>query len=281
MKLEEVYLKDKFATKIFKDNKEYVIKIIKAALKDSKDILPSHFEFVDIRINDHLGLKDTTTDIVGSDTLHYFNCEINMNNTRKSQNKNFSYLCQLILRDLSPGREFDYKNILPVVQINLNAFDYFGKKKFVYTSSLLEEELNLPRTNLIKIIDIDVDILRNMDYTKVMNESDDSLEKLLYIFVCDSKDVLDKVYVGNKLMEGVIDKMAKIARDIDEYLYYNKEEFDKACLKEAEETAFQDGRESGIKDRNMEIAKKLLELGIPISKISEATGLSEEEIKNI
>ncbi len=70
-----------------------------------------------------------------------------------------------------------------------------------------------------------------MDYTKVMNESDDSLEKLLYIFVCDSKDVLDdvldKVYVGNKLMEGVIVKMAKIARDIDEYLYYNKEEFDR------------------------------------------------------
>ena len=79
---------------------------------------------------------------------------------------------------------------MAVVQINLNAFDYFGKKKFVYTSSLLEEELNLPRTNLIKIIDIDVDILRNMDYNKVMNESDDSLEKLLYIFVCDSKDVI-------------------------------------------------------------------------------------------
>ena len=57
MKLEEVYLKDKFATKIFKDNKEYVIKIIKAALKDSKDILPSHFEFDDIRINEHLGFK--------------------------------------------------------------------------------------------------------------------------------------------------------------------------------------------------------------------------------
>jgi len=50
MKLEEVYLKDKFAT-------EYVIKIIKAALKDSKDILPSHFEFDDIRINEHLGFK--------------------------------------------------------------------------------------------------------------------------------------------------------------------------------------------------------------------------------
>jgi len=82
-------------------------------------------------------------------------------------------------------------------------------------------------------------------------------------------------------MEGVIGKMAKIARDIDEYLYYNKEEFDKACLKEAEETAFQDGHESGIKDRNMEIAKNLLELGIAISKISQATGLSEEEIKLI
>ena len=78
-------------------------------------------------------------------------------------------------------------------------------------------------------------------------------------------------------MEGVIDKMAKIARDIDEYLYYNKEEFDKACLKEAEEDGYAAGYESGIK----EMAGKMLEIGIPISKISQATGLSEEEIKLI
>jgi len=85
----------------------------------------------------------------------------------------------------------------------------------------------------------------------------------------------------------VIDKMAKIARDIDEYLYYNKEAFDKACLKEAEETAkeegyaagYDDGHEYGIKEKTYEIAKNMLEIGMPISKISQVTGLSESEIK--
>ncbi len=82
-------------------------------------------------------------------------------------------------------------------------------------------------------------------------------------------------------MEGVIDKMAKIARDIDEYLYYNKEEFDKACLKEAEETAKEKGYAAGYESGIKEMAGKMLEIGIPISKISQATGLSEEEIKLI
>ena len=39
--------------------------------------------------------------------------------------------------------------------------------------------------------------------------------------------------------------------------------------------------EQGIKQRNKEMAKKLKELGMSISQISEITGLSEKEIEEI
>ena len=45
--------------------------------------------------------------------------------------------------------------------------------------------------------------------------------------------------------------------------------------------AIMDAKNDGIKQRNIEIARKMLEKGSDISFISECTGLSIEEINNL
>ena len=51
--------------------------------------------------------------------------------------------------------------------------------------------------------------------------------------------------------------------------------------KEGMELGKKEGLEQGKKDEKIEIAKKLKKLKMPIEKISEITGLSEEEIIKI
>ena len=60
-----------------------------------------------------------------------------------------------------------------------------------------------------------------------------------------------------------------------------KEEVDRKIRNTELKEAREQGIEYGEKNRNLEIAKNLLSLDIPIDKTIEATGLSEEEIGKI
>ena len=43
----------------------------------------------------------------------------------------------------------------------------------------------------------------------------------------------------------------------------------------------QEGIQKGISERNIEIAKNLVKLGMPLRQISAATGLTQEEVENL
>ena len=55
-------------------------------------------------------------------------------------------------------------------------------------------------------------------------------------------------------------------QDVINQLYYAKEK------------GLAEGREEGKKENSLEIAKKMLEMGLSVEQITEATGLSEEEV---
>ena len=59
-------------------------------------------------------------------------------------------------------------------------------------------------------------------------------------------------------------------QDVINQLYYAKEK------------GFAEGREEGLAEgeakKSLEIAKKMLEMGLSVEQITEATGLSEEEV---
>ncbi len=77
------------------------------------------------------------------------------------------------------------------------------------------------------------------------------------------------LYKDNKFMRMVYDKM----NDFED-LYYDHEDFKKM-------SAFHQGYDEGKKENQLEIAKNLLSMGIDLSKISEATHVTIEELKQI
>ena len=55
----------------------------------------------------------------------------------------------------------------------------------------------------------------------------------------------------------------------------------KAGFEDGQKVGFEDGQKTGVENEKKEIAENLLKLGIEIAKISEATGLTVEEIKKL
>ncbi len=62
---------------------------------------------------------------------------------------------------------------------------------------------------------------------------------------------------------------------------WNKEIEESKNIKIARELGHEEGREEGREQRNIEIAKSLLNSSLSIQEISEHTGLSIQEIENL
>ena len=67
-------------------------------------------------------------------------------------------------------------------------------------------------------------------------------------------------------------------QDVINQLYYAKEEGLAEGREEGREEGLTEGREEGKTEERLEIAKKMSEMGLSVEQITEATGLSEEEV---
>ncbi len=265
-----VFLRDEVINIILTDKSchEYVESIISKAIGINKDVIS--LELLTPRVNSNTNMKYSYVDAIYEDKDNSFivNIEVNRNNTKSSRIKNMRYICHLLIKDILPS-EVDKLN-KKIYQININDYDILGKKEFLYESSIRDKKYHKLRDDYITIIDINMDILSKTPYNKIKEEEEDSLERLLYIFVCEDKENLNKLYLNNEIMEKVQNKMLDLTQEFMDGLYYNLDEF-----KDRE------AYELGTKDSKIEIAKAMLKDEIDIKIIMKYTNLSLKEIKKI
>lgn len=96
---------------------------------------------------------------------NYYNIEINYNNVRIVIVKNNIYMYNFILRQVHISD--DYKNVKVLIQININNYDLFKKGEFIYDSIMIEKKHHIIRDNMLRVIDINLDFLTNIDYNVV------------------------------------------------------------------------------------------------------------------
>ena len=155
---------------------------------------------------------------------------------------------------------------------------FLKKEEFIYHSKLYEKKYHIERSDFIEIIDINLEKLRQIDYNTLIKSDDMTLEKALYLFVCDDIEKLNVIYEGDKLMKKLMKENEDLLKNFDEMLYYDR---DKMFLNACYEKGYDKGKQEARQERNIEIAKELLKLEVPIEKIMMATGLSKEEILTI
>ena len=268
-------LKDKVAKKLFTEKKvglEYLRKIISLAIGIPMDMIDKDIKLIHPNIGVNKNIVNSEADVVLENGEFYVNLEINYYNNETSDIKNGLYLCHLLLRQVKKAKE--YENLKKVYQINLNSYDALGKEEFIYHSKLYEKKYHIERSDFIEIIDINLEKLRQIDYNTLVKSDDMTLEKALYLFVCDDIEKLNAIYEGDKLMKKLMKENEDLLKNFDEMLYYDRDKmFENAC--------YDKGYDKGKQERNREIAKEMLKNKEAIENIAKYTGLSKEEILNL
>ena len=179
------YLEDKVASIIFTDEstREYVECIVSSALNIPLEIVKDNLTLLTPKVNSNINIQYSEVDAIYENNTSIINIEINYQNYNTLDVKNMKYVCHLVLKQTKINDK--YPKLKPIYQININNFDVFNEGKFIYRSYIMEETLHKKRNDFISIIDINVDFLSNIDYNKIMEEEEYSLERMLYIFVCN------------------------------------------------------------------------------------------------
>ena len=272
MNCERVLLKDKVVKKLLNSEnptcREYLVRLISASTGIDVRELRNNIELVTPNINSNSNYVNNVSDVMVRDDKNYYNIEINYNNVPIAIVKNNVYMYSSILRQIH--KSDDYKNVKAVIQINIDNYDLIKRGEFVYDSMMIEKKHHIIRDNMLRVIDINLDFLSQIDYNEVKKGNKYNLEKLLYFFVCKDKKLLDGIYNGNGLMRD-ISKIFNIDIDsLDEQLYYDYDEY----MKEV-------SYEQGEIDSRKQIIKNMLGKHYPKKEIMELTNLTEETLNGI
>ena len=276
MNRERVLLKDKVVKKLLNSEnptcREYLVRLISASTGIDVRELRNNIELVTPNINSNSNYVNNVSDVMVRDDKNYYNIEINYNNVPIAIVKNNVYMYSSILRQIH--KSDDYKNVKAVIQINIDNYDLIKRGEFVYDSMMIEKKHHIIRDNMLRVIDINLDFLSQIDYNEVKKGNKYNLEKLLYFFVCKDKKLLDGIYNGNGLMRD-ISKIFNIDIDsLDEQLYYDYDEYMK-------EVSFEQGEIDGILKNQKEIIKNMLNKHYPKKEIMDLTNLTEETLNEI
>ena len=272
MRRERVLLKDKVVKKLLNSEnptcREYLVRLISASTGINVKLLRNNIELVTPNINSNSNYVNSVSDVMVKDNEYYYNIEINYNNVPIAIVKNNIYMYNSILRQVH--KSDDYKNVKGVIQININNYDLFGKGEFVYDSMMIEKKHHIVRDNMLRVIDINLDFLSNIDYNKIKKGNKYNLEKLLYFFVCNDKKLLDNIYNGNGLMRDISKIFNIDIEDLDKQLYYDYDEY----MKEV-------SYEQGEIDKQKSIIKNMLNNNLDKDLMLKITNLKEEELNKI
>ena len=276
MNRERVLLKDKVVKKLLNSEnptcREYLVRLISASTGIDVRELRNNIELITPNINSNSNYVNNVSDVMVKDDKNYYNIEINYNNVPIAIIKNNVYMYSSILRQIR--KSDDYKNVKAVIQINIDNYDLFKRGEFVYDSMMIEKKHHIVRDNMLRVIDINLDFLSQIDYNEVKKGYKYNLEKLLYFFVCKDKELLEGIYDGNGLMRD-ISKIFNIDIDsLDEQLYYDYDEYMK-------EVSYEQGEIDGILKKQKEIINNMLENNFDKETILKITKLDEETLNEI
>ena len=209
----------------------------------------------------------------------YIDIEMNRSQFKYVAERNFSYGDLIYTRVVEKGEDIKGLKCKYVYQLNLNANSL---------EEILEDDVvsyglithKIYRSNIHTLLK-GLELYKDLYYNKI-NQGEEAIWYAILIARSFSelyelaKKVLDKNKV-QRLMEAVIN-MSK-----DEMILHawEKDKWDEYIKNNELEDAKQEGKNIGIKEKEIEIAKNLLGMKMSIEDISKATGLTLKDIQKL
>ena len=228
-------------------------------------------------LSGNVNIRDKRVDALVYTSNKKIEIEINSENKKYLNPRNTAYICNTYQSHTLVGKEYNQQT--DIVQVNLTWG--LGAKEDVMTKyMIMSKDGKLFVKNFI-IYEINMDYYNELWYSK----NEDGIKKNLYLIMLD----LDKKELKSMPKDDIVDKYitnVTIVNDNPEFQKYMSEEEDKkkiqnSLLSEARENGINDGISKGVSKEKVNIAKNMLNKNMPIEDISDITGLSIEEIKNL
>ena len=259
-------LYDAVIKKLLSSNTETLKRYVKKILEEITQKEIQNLKLIHPNIGINKNVVNSEVDLIYETEDTYYNIEVNRRYTKEIEKKNLAYLHQLSLRSIKKSK--DYVKSKKVVQINLNNYDRFKEGKFLYKSSIMEENISLKRNEEIEIYDVNLDYLYKVGYNYIKKNK---LAKYLYLLVEEDEE---KIYEGDELLMDVKKEAERILENFDALLYYDPYEL-----------GMKDGRDEGISiGRDMEkseTAMNFIKEGVDLGIISKATNLDMQELEKM
>ena len=235
------------------------------------------FSLIHPNVSVNENIINSEVDIAMQNNDMIVNVEVNSTKGRKIERKNNNYNCQLILKQTKKSSDYKSK-YKKVYQINLNTYGVTKDKRFIVQSKILDVKEHEEVHPMFEIYDINLAKILDKDYT-IVRKDKESLEKLLYLLICNDKEKIDKVYDGDEFMAKIIREVKTQEDEFDKLFYYNREILDdEMTLEEARDEALAEGRAEGLKEGK---AKGLKEGKAEGLKEGKAEGLKEGKAEGV
>ncbi len=232
-------------------------------------------------------LKETILDIKATNkNKETFIVEMQKKDLCNFTKRSLYYTSKAYVSQLQKGN--DYTRLKKVYFIGILNFNIFENKDFISRHLIINQE-----TNTQDLKDFEFTFIELPKFCKKLDELNSVLDKWIY-FLKNASDltIVPKEY--EKIQEfkdafEIVTQTTWNTKELEVYEYIALKEFDDInALKTAEKKGLEKGLEEGLekgkqegeKNKQLEIAKSLLDV-LDIKTIALKTGLSLEEVKNI
>lgn len=176
----------------------------------------------------------------------------------------------------------DLKQVIVINILDFNLLKDINKEHSCYVIKELE-------TNHILTNHFEMHFLELQKYLSTNSNLKEELDAWFYFLTIREKiekmeEIMDILVKKNPIMKEVYDEYNKFAdtKDLFEnYAEYEKNYFDILALSEERIRGREEGREEGIKETQISMARNMINKNMDIKLISELTGLSIEEIEKL
>ena len=268
---------DKFVSLLADNTFKYMFKdyrdFFKKAIKSTINVDISEYELYNNEINSGNKARDYRLDILLKKDNDFIIIEMNKNADKRTLLKARKYLYAVAGGGLVEGEDFKK---MRTILINFNNSKYKNDKEAISVGyDLINEKYN-DVIDDIKVYDIYLESLENVRY----NGSNEK-ETYLALFRAESFEEMRNIANTNKEVLKIVDELERLGLDDKFGVAYDNEMMQKKMINTARSWGYDDGKEAGAKAKEIEIANNLLKNGISIDLVSESTGLSVEELKEL
>ena len=222
-----------------------------------------------------INIKDTRNRVDlclrDKDSNTFLNIEANNFKRDYLDNRNLCYVAKVILQIFKYDK--NYKKEFKLYQININNYLCEVDEDIINTTKRMYDEKNKVRDEKITIHEIYLGKYKEMDYNNITEK-----EKNLAMLNCTSIKKMEELVQGSKIRGKIMEKFKKklSAEEFAEILFDPEEDQEMILNSERLE-----GIEEGSNQKQIEIAKKLLDKNMDIQDIADATGLPLEKVKEL